>query len=170
MTDLARARRIVVLAGLLIALPVVAVLALALWPFAADGPPPVSSPTRRAMGPAPPLSEDGDPSRQRGDRGARGPRPPPLLRPRPLRRERPVLRDVPSPRSGAHGRTWPQHGQGRQGPVPGARRRDPGPALRAHRTAGSRRSRTCSRSTPRVEAREKAWSSRTSTTRSGSSR
>jgi len=40
MTNLSRARRIVVLAGLLIAFPTVAFLALALWPFEADGPPP----------------------------------------------------------------------------------------------------------------------------------
>jgi hypothetical protein len=40
MTDLSRARRIVVLAGLLIAFPTAAFLALALWPFDADGPHP----------------------------------------------------------------------------------------------------------------------------------
>src|SRR5260221_7637483 len=40
MANLSRARRIVMLAGLLIAFPTAAFLALALWPFEADGPPP----------------------------------------------------------------------------------------------------------------------------------
>ena len=40
MKVLARPRRIVLLVGLLVAVPAAALLALALWPLAADGPPP----------------------------------------------------------------------------------------------------------------------------------